>query len=302
MSVLKRMSEWINKNGRPLDKAIINNVFYDGDKAAVVNALKAYQNDDGGFAHGLEPDFQTPISNPIDTWTAINYIVLLDLIDPILISSVLDYLKHTNHKKDSLYFISIPEINDAPHAPWWHFNEEEAIAGYNPSATLYAFILRFEDKQSDFYSETLESALKMVRHVVTKDSIEMHELRNLLEFYNRCHPVLDLEMFRVFLLDVLDKTIEKDAAKWYSTYCLKPLDLFFNQNDLGFDRYEALLRENLERALKQRNDEGIFDLTWSWKDYDPSGFKIAEKAWKSIVACEYLLKANHFNKSLLKAD
>ena len=58
---------YIMSHGRPLDQARFNFHFAGGDLSALVEALAAFQNEDGGFGHGLEPDLRTPASSAIAT-------------------------------------------------------------------------------------------------------------------------------------------------------------------------------------------------------------------------------------------
>ena len=61
---------FIYKNARPLDLARWKYLFEEGSKEDVLTALAAYQNEDGGFGHALEPDCWNPDSSPIQTWVA----------------------------------------------------------------------------------------------------------------------------------------------------------------------------------------------------------------------------------------
>lgn len=63
-------AEWLQRHGRPLDRALFANVFQRGSAEAVLHELAAYQNPDGGFGHGLEADIRTPASTVIATTQA----------------------------------------------------------------------------------------------------------------------------------------------------------------------------------------------------------------------------------------
>ena len=58
---------FIYRNARPIEFALWKYHFENGSKESVLEALKAYQNDDGGFGHALEPDSFNPGSSPITT-------------------------------------------------------------------------------------------------------------------------------------------------------------------------------------------------------------------------------------------
>ena len=72
---------FIYRNARPLDIARWQYHFDGGSKEAVLTALAAYQNEDGGFGHALEPDCWNPNSAPIQTWTATEVLREIDFTD-----------------------------------------------------------------------------------------------------------------------------------------------------------------------------------------------------------------------------
>ena len=66
-SAFQRAKNFIMDHGRALDQRRFEFHFEDGSADAVLAALTPYQNDDGGFAHSLEPDVRTPFSSAIVT-------------------------------------------------------------------------------------------------------------------------------------------------------------------------------------------------------------------------------------------
>jgi hypothetical protein len=57
-------------HARVLDRRRFELLFDGGDAAAVLGALDAYRNPDGGYGHGLEPDLRAPESQPASAWHA----------------------------------------------------------------------------------------------------------------------------------------------------------------------------------------------------------------------------------------
>lgn len=56
----RKTSDWVKRNARPLEVARWEYLFENGSKERVIYYLSAYQNDDGGFGNGIEPDFWLP--------------------------------------------------------------------------------------------------------------------------------------------------------------------------------------------------------------------------------------------------
>ena len=59
-----RARRFVYKNARPLELAKWQYHFENGSREAVLETLACYQNTDGGFGYGLEPDYWNPHSSP----------------------------------------------------------------------------------------------------------------------------------------------------------------------------------------------------------------------------------------------
>lgn len=60
-----RTIQFISEIGRPLEQALCAHHFTEPCPEQVISELAKYQNEDGGFGHGLEPDFRLPASSPM---------------------------------------------------------------------------------------------------------------------------------------------------------------------------------------------------------------------------------------------
>ena len=61
----EKAANFIWENGRLLERRLFEYFFLGGSKNGVLNAINAYQNEDGGFGHAMEPDLRTPDSQPL---------------------------------------------------------------------------------------------------------------------------------------------------------------------------------------------------------------------------------------------
>ena len=68
---LKVYEKYIYNRARDIEIAKYNYHFNDGEREDVAMALSIYQNRDGGFGHGLEPDSLNPYSSPLQTAEAL---------------------------------------------------------------------------------------------------------------------------------------------------------------------------------------------------------------------------------------
>src|SRR5690242_20846862 len=65
-NLFERAEEFIWHNARLLERRLFDFHFRSGSSQAVLSALRAYQNEDGGFGNALEPDIRCPESQPVD--------------------------------------------------------------------------------------------------------------------------------------------------------------------------------------------------------------------------------------------
>jgi len=86
--VLERAAEFTWKNARLLDRRRFAYHFEGGPAAAIVTALRAYQNDDGGFGHALEADLRAPTSTPIFVEIALHALAESGAREPELLARV----------------------------------------------------------------------------------------------------------------------------------------------------------------------------------------------------------------------
>ncbi|HLY32861.1 MAG TPA: hypothetical protein VKQ36_17690, partial [Ktedonobacterales bacterium] len=68
---LPKATEFTWSIARLLERRRFAYLFLDGERQAVLDALRPYQNPDGGFGNGLEPDIRAPVSQSVPTWTAL---------------------------------------------------------------------------------------------------------------------------------------------------------------------------------------------------------------------------------------
>ena len=95
--------QFILQNARPIDLAVYQYFFENGSNQAVMEELSKYQNEDGGFGHGLEPDYWNPNSSPIATNDAIITLFRVGALDPNadMLKGIVRYLEsHDSFDED----------------------------------------------------------------------------------------------------------------------------------------------------------------------------------------------------------
>lgn len=115
---LNRSKAFIFENGRLLERKLFEYFFLDGDKEGCLKALLAYQNRDGGFGNGLEPDLLCPDSTAIGAETALYTLDLLDHHDAEIVDPLIGWLVTNQHEEG--YILHPPKnLEEFPFQPWW---------------------------------------------------------------------------------------------------------------------------------------------------------------------------------------
>lgn len=142
-----KAQEFIKHHARPLDVCLFDFFFNGGPVEAVLSELAAYQNPDGGFGHGIEPDFRSPASSPMATSVGLQYGVAVNAgAGHPIIQYAIRYLLGTYDTTSDYWPATFKAVNDAPHAPWWHVDEikpPDEAAWPNPGAELTGYLHRY---------------------------------------------------------------------------------------------------------------------------------------------------------------
>ncbi len=277
---------------RPLEKAQIDYLFFDAPKQKVIDELAQYQNEDGGFGHGLEPDCWNPDSSPIQSWAAMSIIKMIELkSNHSIVVNLLKYLEGSFDEKTQSWPRLIKTNDLYPHAPWWTYREEDK-PDFNPSASIAGFVLRYAKKGTKVYQYAEQVALRVLAYIGSNhEESEVHELACIMDMANDLplahRGELLTNTLKNKLLTLVDLTIEKDEKKWFTSYVAKPSSLIKDHPSLGSNLYQPLMFKEFNLAMLSRNEAGIWPVTWNWGMY-PEAFLEAAKMWVGIIGCGYL--------------
>lgn len=289
---------FIYRNARPLDFARWQYHFEGGSPEAVVNALAAYQNPDGGFGHGLEADCLNPTSSPIQTWAATMILREIDLYAPDhpVVSGIVRYLESGADFDGRFWAWAIPSNNDHPHAPWWTYMppSSDNMENDNPTASLVGWLLRVTG--SSFAKRLAREA---IAHYLSLDSCtDMHLLPCYLTLYRdicTCMPEsLDILEFEAHLRRDITACVTSAADSWNS-YCAYPSDFILNAEDPFCACFPELIERECRFIADTQLKSGAWPITWHWNDY-PDAFAVSANWWQSHFIIEKLLFLREMGK------
>lgn len=173
--VFTRAETFIWKNARLLERRRFAFHFGNGPKEAVLAALRAYENEDGGFGNALEPDIRAPHSQPVPVQHA------LEIIDEVgfdegVARRACDFLLSITTPEGGVPFV-LPSVRGYPHAPWWSAKDNPP-ASLNPTAAIAGLLHKHRVRHP-----WLEGATEYCwKHIPGHLPEDMHELAVVLTF------------------------------------------------------------------------------------------------------------------------
>ena len=276
---------------RPLEQTLFNYHFRTGSIEAVLDALAAFQNEDGGFGHGLEPDMQSPDSSVLATTVAFQ--ILRDLgveKTHALIQGGISYLeKLYSSEQKSWPFVPETVVN-SPRAPWWQYDADFTNYWHNPRPEVVGYLLDWGDWE--LAEEVLTAVITTAQ---STESIEFHSLFCYLR-------LLDTESLPEEAHDTLqplvqkwaDQLVETNPEKW-GEYGLRPLAAAPHPGHFLAKHYADAIEQELDYLVQTLQDDGAWHPAWSWGEAYPDEWPKAAEMWKGVITLKNLLTLRAFN-------
>ena len=298
-AAFQRAKAFVSEQGRDLDRALLAYHFEDGTIDNVLAALADYQNDDGGFGHGLEPDLRTPASSVIATTVAFqNFRSLRVPADHPLVRRGIAYLLETYDVSRQVWPIIPPEVEAAPHAPWWDYASSEAGFGgflVNPRVEIVGYLHDYSDAVP---AELLESVTAAVFDHLEglPDEVEMHDII--------CYVSLaETESLPKSYRDRVWAKLSKAAAhgvarepEQLTGYVLKPLYLVSSPDSPLAAGLADEVAMNLDFEIDQQGKDGAWSPNFSWGDQHPEAWEIAKREWQARMTLKNLRVLRDFGR------
>ncbi len=305
----QKAAAFIYRNARPLDLARYWYHFEQGGAEKVLSILAYYQNTDGGFGHGLEPDFWNPGSTPIATWAAVKILRETQTFDQEhpLTAGVLRYLASGVYFNGGYWFNTVPENDDYPHAVWWRATEDyDRRKSENPTVSLAAFFLRSAAKTHPFYrraAETLAECVADYLNMGPVTPVESHVLNCFVEAYEDLVAIggiagVNLRAFSAKLKKDCLRAVEKDPSRWGVEYVPRPSNFVKDRESLLYADLQQLVSIEAEWIRQQQDKAGIWPITWSWWTDYPQEEAISKRIWQAYLAIDNLLFLRNFNDTV----
>lgn len=257
-AAIDRAHDFILRNARLLERRMFEALWTSGPVAPVVAALAAYQNADGGFGCGLEPDKRDPNSQPVDLQIALECLDMVGEAPPEMIARACDWLSAAATPQGGLPF-ALPSVNGFPHAPWWEVPAEPGPASLNPTAAITGLLL----KSGAAHPAVERAAAFCWTALETTDSTDFHDVMPILTFLAhapdraRAEAAIDALKARVGAPGVV--TLDTEAEG----YVQKPLDFAPSpQSPLAGLFPAEIMGRHLDALAARQAEDGGWPLNW----------------------------------------
>lgn len=281
--------QFIETTARPLEIARFRHAFAGGSVEAVFDALRRYQNSDGGFGHALEPDFRAKESSAL--CTSIAFQVLRSnhaKPDQAFISRGIHFFLETLDRAEGHWRIIPTLAEQSPHAPWWHqAGREEAFNCFslNPSAEILGYLYDYQELIPRDILSLLSS--RVLGHLSDLQEIEMHDLLCCLRLLQtEALPEEVRELLKRKLAVLIPRIVACSPAEW-SGYSLRPLQVVDSPVSPFMPELIEAVAANLDYEISSQDKDGAWTPTWTWGDAYPEDWKIARREWAGISNSQY---------------
>lgn len=277
---------FVKQNARRLDLALFAFYFENGAAAAVLDALAAYQNGDGGFGHAVEPDIRLPDSSPLVTSVALQYAVAVDApADHPLIAPAMRYLAASYDQAAGCWYAVPPAVNDFPRAPWWTVGERTPPQGAdwaNPTAELLGYLHRYRAHVDPSFLDALTARA----HDNLRAQPHIEGRYNLLCWQR---AAVDLPpALRDEALSRLDAAFARLSTIGEKTFDELPVAAVAPTPDSPLARrYPDAVRRQIEAEVARQAEDGGWHPGWGWGQYEDV-WPIAEREWAGKITVETL--------------
>lgn len=282
---IRRAVDFVRREGRILERRILDTVVNGGPAHHVVDALLAYRNEDGGFGHGLEPDKRAPTSQPLDTevaWQSLDWmgvppeppLTSAASAAPDLVCAACDHLASIGAGVGCL----TPDALDHPHAAHWAYASPEP--DLNPTAGLVGYLWKWSiehpwrDAATRFCWSTLADG----------PPDDAHAVIGVLRFLEH---VPDRERADAVAAEIRQRL---PRLQWFhfdaeaDDYGVTPLQLVPDPDSRYGDLISADVRAaHLDRLERTQADDGGWDIDW------PTVGPAARAEWRGRRTLEHLL-------------
>lgn len=283
---------FLRSQARPLEWARYAHHFWGEPARNVFIELRRFVNPDGGFGHGLEADLRVRESSVICTTVALQICSEIGATEQAAeVRGAFRYLQAALDPDAGVWPIVPPVVEQAPHAPWWTWDEDLASRwnGFraNPRAEIVGYLHQFpglfkEDVRDSLTREVVEQLDEMA------PSLEMHELLCYVRLVETANLSADVrETLVAKLRPVVQRAVATDPSQWFS-YGLQPLWVASTPQSPFAEQLGDAVQANLDYLTDAQGNDGAWAPNWDWGGKHPKVWRKARIELKGVLTLRNL--------------
>ena len=282
-AALTQAEVFLGTHARPLEQALFATFLRGASAEWALGELATFQNSDGGFGHGLEPDVQMSSSSILATTVALQHLRALQVgNDHSLVLGAVRYLMDTYDSTALAWPFVSPQVDVAPHAPWWQYNADLSQYLANPRAEIVGYLFDYAELvPTNLCEKLLTAVIEFLENLSRK--LTMHELLcyvRLVETESLPDDARDRLLSEIQSL--LSSGVETDPTTW-DDYVLKPLTAAPSPSSLFAESLQNSIGDNLDFEIDRQQKDGSWAPNWSWGDAYPEAWFHAKRAWQGVL-------------------
>ncbi|MCM3638417.1 hypothetical protein M3152_11970 [Sporosarcina luteola] len=275
-------TDFLKSEARPLEKALFEFEFENGSRGQVLEELKVYQNEDGGFGNGLEPDFRCEASSALATTIGLQHLIRVaaDQSEP-MVQRAIQYALNTFDEEKMGWEIVPKEVETAPRAIWWNYGGDWPWG--NPSAEMTGLLHHYKGLvPADFLEKLTAHAIVYVNVEATND---FHELQCLVKLMREL-PAEEAGKISARVREIAHHSVTTDQEKWLD-YCLLPLQVVSSQTSFLYEDFKDIIPANIQHLASSQTENGSWEPTWAWGRYEDV-WETAKQEWSGVLTLDNL--------------
>lgn len=289
-NAFEKAAEFISANARPLERAQFEFHFGSGSIPDVLVELAKFQNDDGGFGHGVEPDVRMPFSSPFISSVAFQVLREFEVPgDHQMVRDGVAYFEKSFDRSIGGWEPIGSRGDEYAHAPWWNYKpvdgQLDSLVRSNPGAEITGYLhLYAEQASTGFVEEVTAGILNTFDEL--PDDMEVHVMMCFVRLAEMASGHV-AERLLSKLRRGVHMVIGKNPEEW-AAYGGRP-SWFAGTPDslLAGDLADGIQRE-LDFVIDSQSDDGNWRPNWAWGQYEDA-WEVAKVEWSGFLTLRNLL-------------
>ncbi|MCM3744903.1 hypothetical protein M3193_12190 [Sporosarcina luteola] len=275
-------ADFLKVSARPLEKALFEFEFENGSRVQVLEELKVYQNEDGGFGNGLEPDFRCEASSALATTIGLQHLIRIGADESdLMVQRAIQYALDTFNEEKMGWEIVPKEVETAPRAIWWNYGGDWPWG--NPSAEMTGLLHHYKGLvPKEFLEKLTAHAVAYTNEEATND---FHELQCLVKLMREL-PAKEAEKISARVREIAHHSVTTDQEKWHD-YCLLPLQVVSSPTSFLYEDFKEFIPANIQHLISTQSEDGSWKPTWEWGRYEDV-WKTAKQEWSGVLTLDNL--------------